>query len=617
MGLLLIVLLAFPLAVSAKDTSYQSLADLLEEVRSPVISSKERKLILDFSRKKMVRMLARDLDTSPKELNYTFIKSPIKATLLLQDPWYDIQTQFYTTLHQENFHQRWLALQKLVKFTEYGKNIYKTMMGHWNYSPVEEGRFYVRWNKFALKKSGKKFSFNVPYFLMSENIQELIEMEAHVPFEDLFTASELKTFVSNTPKMSRSKRQELAEKIKLNQRIYSRAVANSAKTLASIYYLTGTHNRSQTEKRVERFLDQYCENCKEREKKDHLKVSMAYIQKMKESISMESAADVVKSFCSSLKLNFYHWNIDRLKPTPIEILQDKSKLLNYYTIYKLKEKNQTALAKTIMSEDLGALFLTNAINVLDKNKEPVGTRLACTQTSAHYDQQLVLAAIEEAHENIETYIRRLNEEMFSARFDLRKTNSTLDYFVQTNQASTIEAIASFPQGIGWVLKSLAELDQNINIRRKTDKVVSWGGMVLGVGLTLSGFGAPEGVGILLSTAGLIKGVSSGSYWYIRAQQEKAFMQEMRIAKNGSSGLSEDNLKNHMSEYKSLKISYIKEFGMTAFSFTRLHWTALKKSGGDVAEAHTLLEKVMGTAKETGQDEAVDKMEDMILESMVN
>lgn len=566
----------------------------------------------------MSRLLARELQIKEDELTLSFVKNPTRSALLLQSPWYDVQTQFYTTLHQENFLNRWQKLQSLVKFSEYGKSISGTMMAHLgDYDPVAEGRFYLRWSDITLKHNGKARHFNVPYFLMSQNIQDLVTLEEHTPYSELIPAKILPVFNTQTAKLSRLQKQELAEKRELNRRIYLRAVANGAKTFGSILYLSGVMNRHNTEKKVSSFTEENCSGCTQKEKSDIQRGALNYLDSMKKVVSTSRTEEVITNFCSSLRANHYHWNIDRLKPLPQELLLNQAKLVDYYVHYKLKEKNREAMAKTILEQDLGVLFLTGAINILDKNNEPVGTRLQCTRTSKKNDSDLLVKAIHEAEKNIETYLNRISGKVKGASFHLQETTKVLEYFVQTNQAATIEATSSFPQGIGWVLKSIAELDGDKKRREKMDSVITWGGAVIGIGLTLTGIGAPEGVAILLSTAGLLKGVSSGSYYLIRSKQEKSFAKAMHLVKKGGFTLSEANLREHYKKYKSLKVSYIKEFAATTFSFVNMHREALNYTNGDIKKTHTIMERVLKTMKETGKDEAIGKVKEKIIELAVN
>jgi hypothetical protein len=611
---LLVLLFLVTHAVANVETNHKSLTDLLEVGRDTVFSSKQRQEYLEFSRKMMVKKLAQELQVSEGELNLSFVKNPTRSSFLMENPWFDLQTQFYTTLHQENFYQRWIGLQKLVKFSDYGKSIQATMMAHLGqFSPVEEGRFYVRWAKIGINSGDRTRRFNIPYFLMSKNIRDLIDMEAHVPFEDLIPNKDLTLFLRMTSKMSRLQKQELAEKSELNRRIYLRAIANSAKTIGSIHHLSGSLTRQLTERKVSEFISDHCESCSAREKSEQQTGAMKYLDTMKKIISYSGPSDVAVKFCRTLRANNYHWNIDRLKPTPVELLADQTQLARYYVHHKLKEKNRGAMAKAILTQDLGVLFLTNAINVLDKQQEPVGTKINCTQDSQNSDTRLVLQAIEEAERNIEIYAKSIGSRLKRSLYDLSATNRTLEYFIQTNQASSIEATSSYPQGIGWILKSIAELDQNTSRRQKIDSIVTWGGAIVGIGLTLTGIGAPEGVAMLISTAGLIRGVSSGTYYLVRSKQEKRFAREMRLAKNGGSGLSHENLKLHYARYKSLKVAYIKEFSTSAFSFINLYRTTLKATGGNIEKTHSILEKVAKTARETGKETLIEKLQENVLE----
>lgn len=626
MKFLVFILLGLALPVLAKErATHQSLTDLLSEIRDPMFRGNKRKEYLEFSRRHMVKKLASELKVSEAELNLAFVKNPLNANHVMQDPWLDLQSEFYTTIHLENFRLRWLGLQKLVKFTEYGRGLTDTMVAHWGqYSPVKEGRFYARWSKFAVKTGDRTRHFNLPYFLMSSKIDDLIKMEAHVPYEEIFPEKtgetpsnpSLQTFLKHTNGLSRIQKQELAEKMQLNQKIYIRAVANSAKTIASLHYLTGEMNRVQSERKVSAFLDGFCDGCTEKEKREYQNAAMVYVDLMKKSMSTSTLPEVVTNFCSGLKRNNYFWNVDKVKPTPMEILADQTKVVNYYVYHKLKGKNRDALARTILSQDLGVLFLTGSLNYLDKTQEPVATKLGCTPQTQTKDINLIKASIKEAETNVETYIVRINRKLLSARYNLKNASDTIEYFVQTNQTATAEAISSFPQGIGWVLKSIAELEQNVSRRKKTDKIIAWGGTILGIGLTLTGFGAPEGIAILVSTAGVIKGVASGSYMLVRSHQEKRFAQEMRIAKVGSAGLNEANLQMHFNDYKDLKVGYIKEFAGSAISFGQMYREALKVTK-NVPKTHTIIKRVIETAKTSGKDEAIGKVQELVIEMALN
>lgn len=613
---LILLIPLFSSLAFANPQTFESLTDLSMVVRDPVFATPKRLEYLEFTHQKMVSLLSKELNVPEKELNLTFMKNPVKANVLMTDKWYDLQTEFYTSIHMEQYNQRWNDLQRFVKFSDYGKSINSTMMAHLaNYSPVMEGRYYLRWHKIGINSEGRTRNFNIPYFLMSKKIRDLVSLEAHVPYEELIKENDLPTFIGKTSGMTRVQRQELAEKMELNRRINQRAIANAAKTVASIQYLTGLNNLDKSETKVSVFLDRYCDNCTAREKKEALKGSMNYVRKMKRYITYQSPSDVANKFCSSLKKNSYHWNIDKLKPSPLEIYLNSAKLIDYYTIHKLKKKNVEAMAKAILDQDLGVLFITNSITLLDKLNEPIGTKLACTKGTEARDAELVKNAIEEAEENVAQYLVRVSKKVRDSQYNLPLTNSTLEYFVQTNQAGSIEATSSYPQGIGWVLKSLAELDQNTSRRSRIDNVIMWGGTILGVGLTLTGVGAPEGVSIMIAAIGVVKGLAAGSYYFVRSSQEKEFAKEMQLAKNGGAEMSQENLKKHYADYKSLKIYYIKEFGQSALNFVNLHRLVMNKTG-DVGKSHSIMKRVFETAKTTGKDTAIETVQDMVLQLAV-
>lgn len=593
---LFLFLLSFSL--SARDrATHESLNDLLEIIRDPVFTSKQRTEYLDFSRRMMSGMLARELGVQEDQLTLSFVKNATRSTYLLQPHWHDVQTQFYTTLHQENFFERWQKLQRLVKFTAYGKSITATMMAHLGqFDPVSEGRFYVRWSQVRLKTGGKTRQFNVPYFLMSKKIQDLVEFEDHVPFQEMMTEKELISFNSFTTKLTRLEKQELAEKRELNRRIFLRAVANGAKTVGSIHHLTGIMNRHNTEQKVISFVQDNCNGCSLKEKNDIQKSALNYLDAMKKVVTHSGPGDIINGFCETLRSNNYSWNAES---------------------YKLKGKNREAMAKTILQQDMGVLFLTGAITLMDKNAEPVGTKLQCSKNSLKGDTRLLVSSVNDAQKNIETYIKKISDKIRTASYSLQNTTNVLEYFVQTNQAATIEATSFYPQGIGWVLRSIAELDADKKRREKTDSVITWGGTIIGIGLTLTGIGAPEGVAILLSTAGMIKGIGAGSYYLVRSRQEKNFAREMKLVKHAGPSLSEENLREHYRKYKSLKVSYIKEFSSSAFSFVSIHRAALRHTGGDINKAHTIMEKVLKTVKESGRDEVIGKIQEMVIELAVN
>lgn len=601
----------FSLSARAEIPTHESLTNLLEEVRDPHFTSTQRKEVLEFSREKMLFHLSHELGVSPEKVTHSVLENPFRLQMFHQDPWYDLQTEFYTTLHQQNFIDRWNSLLGLVKFSEYGESIFNTMNAHLgDYSPVNEGRFYVRWSKTGKYKK-------VPYFLQSTDIQKLIDVEAHVPYEELIPENELNEFLLKADKLSRLKKQELAEKSELIKRIYHRALINSAKTIGTLYFLTGVLNLNETEKQINDYINNFCFKCSNKKKEDAKTSVMSYLLASKKETSDYNLESIATGFCSDLRVNNYYWNINKLNPTPFEILANKTELIDYYTIYNLKKKNQQALAKTILSHEFGNLFLTKTLNILNKKGEPLGTYLKCLSSSLKEDTKLIRDAIEEARINTETYILEINKKLSTAAYSLKESDQILEYFVQTNQKATIESVVSFPQGIGWILKSIALLEQDLGRRKKVDTIVTWGGFIVGVGLTVTGIGAPEGVAVLVTTAGIINGLSSGSYFLVRSKQEKRFYKDILLAKVGGAQSNEQILAEHYKKYKLLKVAYIKEFAGTAFLFARLHKLALKKSGGDIVKVHKVMDKVMVTAKESTKDVSLNFLEDAIIEKILN
>lgn len=611
-----------------EEAPHSSLTSLMEEVRNPVVSPKTRLAALDFTRKKMEEKLALELKISPKNLNRHFLQSSTAIQSLYQDAWYDLQTEFYTTLHQETFSERLKKLKRSYQITEYGNNISVSMIGHLgNFSPRQEGRFYLRTNKVSVGVvQGKSRLSNVPFFLMSQKLQDLLAMDIHVPFEELFPSSKgetttnpsLDTFMKHTPITTRSLNQELAEKMQINHRIGIRAAANSGKTIASIYYLTGELSRKQTESKVYSFLKENCEGCTEKEKNDYTKSSMTYVDNMKKTMEPQTPEKLTTSFCASLKKNNYKWVFDKTKPHPVMILSVPGK----YIISRVQErsqskKNQEILGKAILDQDLGILFLTKAMNEMNNFGEPAGTNLRCTESSFKQDTELLRLAIKEAEANILQYMTRVNVKVLKARYDRSAAQKALEYFVQTNQAATAEALIHFPQGMNYMAEALIEVDRDIKRREKIDTVVTWGGTIIGIGLTLTGFAAPEGVAVLIGSAGIAKGVTNGAYLVVRSQQEKKFARELQLAKKGSGNyLSHANFDRHYKQHLSLKVNYIKEFAGTGLSFYQLFKTAADNTQ-TVEEAHHLLEKVLNAAKDQGKSMAQDKLQEMIIKFALN
>jgi hypothetical protein len=82
-------------------TTHQSLANIMTEVRDPYFTSNKRLYYLQFVQTSMQLKLARELNVNKKDLSKSFMTNPKNMNLLYTDPWFDLQTEFYTTLHQE------------------------------------------------------------------------------------------------------------------------------------------------------------------------------------------------------------------------------------------------------------------------------------------------------------------------------------------------------------------------------------------------------------------------------------------------------------------------------------------------------------------------------------
>ena len=158
-----------------------------------------------------------------------------------------------------------------------------------------------------------------------------------------------------------------------------------------------------------------------------------------------------------------------------------------------------ALRKSVAEHDLGILFLTGALsNVKNSSGKPTGTFLSCRPETLNVDMGHVRAAIHEARKNVEQYISQINTKVRNSALNKKDATETLEFFTQTNVSATAEAVMTFPQGINLVVDSMMELDGDVRRRKRIDKIVTWGGTIVGVALTISGIGAPEGVAILLA-----------------------------------------------------------------------------------------------------------------------
>ena len=176
---------------------------------------------------------------------------------------------------------------------------------------------------------------------------------------------------------------------------------------------------------------------------------------------------------------------------------------------------------------------------------------------------------------------------------------------------------TFPLGINHVVDSMYQLDRDVKRRKRIDKAVAWGGTIIGVALTVSGIGAPEGVALLLAVGAMAKGVIAGSYHLYRSQEERAFYRELVSAKVGlgNNFYLGENLQKHYSDYRNLRISYIMDFAGAILSFAHIHKMALTRTSGNVPKAHSLIRKCMDTLKASGQDIAQDQLAETILTSV--
>jgi hypothetical protein len=159
-----------------------------------------------------------------------------------------------------------------------------------------------------------------------------------------------------------------------------------------------------------------------------------------------------------------------------------------------------------------------------------------------------------------------------------------------------------------------ELDKDVKRRKRIDKAVAWGGVVIGVALVVSGIGAPEGVAVLLTVASMTKGAISGAYHLARSQQEKKFHKELSIARAGlgTSFYLDGNLSQHYSEYRDLRTQYLVDFAGAIYSFGKIHYAAISKVGGDVPKAHGLIKGTMQKCKVVGKDMTQEEITGAIL-----
>jgi hypothetical protein len=631
---LILILLSQQTWAKTVPATHKSLENLMVDIRDPFFKSDSRKKYLQVVQTKMKQKLAKELNTTTDKLSKAFIDDPTRMDLLWGTGWIQLQTEFYTTLHQETLYNRWVTKTKDKKITAYGKNISDSMIFHLGkYSGVKEGQYYNKWNDISVTKAGKKKNYRVPSFVFGSDTNALLGFEPHTSYKYLFPKEakaslgnpSLSTFLKNAGDKSQEEYQTLAEKIQLNHRIYIRAVANAAKTVASIHYLTGEYSLTQTELKVSAFIDGFCDGCSQKEKDDYKASAISYVTKTEKSFSQKfkGSVDVVTSFCNDLKSNFYIFD-EPPKEEPVLpygkvyiAVQDNTRVDQSHVHAKMTVHKINALRKTIQEHDLGILFLTNTLTQLTSDRQPFGTFLGCRPDTLTSDTKAIGKAIVEARKNVEQYISQINQKIRTSTVSLKSATETLEYFTQTNVSATSEAVMTFPLGINHVVDSMYQLDRDVKRRKRIDKAVAWGGTIIGVALTVSGIGAPEGVALLLAVGAMAKGVIAGSYHLYRSQEERAFYRELVSAKVGlgNNFYLGENLQKHYSDYRNLRISYIMDFAGAILSFAHIHKMALTRTSGNVPKAHSLIRKCMDTLKASGQDIAQDQLAETILTSV--
>lgn len=632
---LVLTTLYLPLWARPATPTYESLQNLMVEARDPLFQH-SRSIYMQIAQTHMRIKLAKQLKTTPDNLAPTFIANQTLLDQLWGKDWIELQTEFYTTLHQEQLRKQWVTKTQKKKISDYGKNVSDAMFFHLSkYSAVKEGQLYTRWNEVAINKQGKNTLFRVPLFVFSKDINSLLNLEAHTPYEKLFPKEKsatpgnpsLPTFLNNVGDQAREKNQVLAEKIQLNHRIYLRAIANAAKTIASVHYLTGEFSYSQTEAKVSAFIEGYCDGCSQKEKMDYKKTAMAYITKTKSSFSQTYTGrkDIVNSFCSDLRKNYYIFDEPK-KPEPVGLFsktyiepQDNTRVDQSRVQAQITTMKLSAIRNTIQQHDLGVLFLTHNLTELSSDRQPIGTRIGCLPDTLDADMKAVSRAIIEARQDVEKYIAHINQQVLNSTMNLKDANETLEYFTQTNISATSEAVMTFPVGIKHVIDSILELDRDVRRRKRIDKIVTWGGTIVGVALTITGIGAPEGVAILIAVGAMAKGIISGTYNLYRAEQEREFARELTLAKAGlgQNFYLDDNISRHYNDYRNLRISYIIDFAGAIFDFAHIHKIALMRNAGSVPKAHGFMKRIMQELKLGGKEVGTEQLTQAILTSVLH
>lgn len=620
----------------APPQNHKALTSLMQEVRDPYFDSIKRQKYLQFTQTHMQTMMGKELGVAPAKLSGAFLQNQNHMAKLWEPNWIALQTEFYATLHQEVLHQRWTARTKTKKVTDYGKNIAQAMVLHLGkYSGVKEGHLYGRWNNLEVNKNGKTVNHRIPSFIFAPDTQGLISLDPHTGYQALMPKDAEET-MSNPSLNTMKKRsglksvddlQEIAELVQLNHRIYIRAVANSAKTVASVHYLTGEYNISQAEGKVSNFVEEYCEGCSSKEKKDYKAAAISYVKNTRSEFSqIYTAKSIVSTFCSDLKQNGYTFedkyefenkppvndNIRIRQQIPAAVI-DNTRVDMSHVLAAVKMGRLSAIRKTVAEHDLGVLFLTHALSRLENNNVSA-TWLGCTKDSEERDSKRIKLAISEASGKVEEYIKLINTKIRNSTFSVRAATETLEYFSQTNVSATAEAVMTFPQGISLVVESVYNLDRDVKRRKRVDTAVAWGGTVIGVALAVTGIGAPEGAAVLIAVAAMTKGAVWGSYYMYRSHQEKAFYKELSSAKAGlgNNFYLDGHITDHYRDYRDMRISYITEFAQAAIQFAKIHKMAVVRTEGNVPKAHGLIKKTLQKAKVIGEEVGQDQIAQMIV-----
>lgn len=620
----------------APPQNHKALTSLMQEVRDPIYDSAKRQKYLQFTQTHMQNMMGKDLGVPAANLSKKFIDDANSMNKLWEPHWIALQTEFYATLHQEVLHQRWTERTKTKKVTDYGKNIAQAMVLHLGkYSGVKEGHLYGRWNNLEINKNGKSTNHRIPSFVFAKNTQALIGLDPHTGYQALMPKEKDETITN--PSLSTMKKrsglksvddlQEIAELVQLNHRIYIRAVANSAKTVASVHYLTGEFNISQTEGKVSNFVEEYCEGCSAKEKKDYKAAALSYVKNTRNELSqIYNAKSIVSTFCSDLKQSGYTFeekvefenkpsvrdNI-RIREQRPAVVVDNTRVDMSHVLASLKMARLSAIRRTVAEHDLGVLFLTHSLSKLENNNVSA-TWLGCKKTTVELDVARVKAAINEASSKVEEYIKIINSKIRNSTFSVKTATETLEYFSQTNVSATAEAVMTFPQGISLVVESVYNLDRDVKRRKRVDTAVAWGGTVIGIALAVTGIGAPEGAAVLIAVAAMTKGAVWGSYYMYRSHQEKAFYKELSSAKSGlgNNFYLDGHIADHYKEYREMRLNYITEFAQAAIQFAKIHKMALVRTEGNVPRAHGLIKKTLQNAKVIGEEVGQDKIAQMIV-----